>query len=406
MPVDDLQPASLPALQPLAYHQEVVRYLREQEPEVWRWACSARAQDEHADAVRAELLKQTYRLDESAHPQLHEAARTAAARLGVVVPLTLYQATDGPMNASLYFLPGEAHVVFSGPVLDRLQGGELEAVLGHELSHYLLWAGEDGIYHAADRILSATVEDPRANAAHLQTARLFRLFTEAYADRGAVVACGALDPAVTALVKTQTGLANVSAASYLQQADEIVSRAGWTAEGASHPEVFVRARALRLWSQGDAEADAWLATTLRGPLKVDAADLVAQQELVELTRRVLRQVLRPAWMRTEATLAHARHFFPAFEAAQQADETLAARIAEVSGCHDYVVALLLDLATADRDMEEVPLAAALLLARDWTVADNLEARVLSDLKMSKRQWNRLKQDAAVIVERAAAKHHG
>lgn len=404
MPVADVQAASLPALQPLPYHQQVVRYLREQEPEVWRWACSAKAQDEHADAVRAELLKQTYRLDEAAHPQLHQAARTAAARLGVTAPVTLYQATDGPMNATLFFLPGEAHVVFSGPVLERLQGGELEAVLGHELSHYLLWAGEDGVYHAADRILSATAEDPRAHAAHVQTARLFRLFTEAYADRGAVVACGALDPAVTALVKTQTGLGNVSAASYLQQADEIVSREGWTAEGTSHPEVFVRARALRLWSQGDAEADPWLAASLRGPLKLEAADLVAQQELVELTRGVLQQMLRPAWMRTETTLAHARHFFPAFATTDHADEALAARVAAAAGCHDYVAALLLDLATTDRAMEEVPLAAALLLAKDWGLAEKLEARVQGDLKMPKRQWNRLKQDAATLVERAAAKH--
>src|SRR5512145_1179199 len=99
-------PQALPPLHPLPYHQDVVRYLRDQEPDVWRWACSAQAQDEHADTVRAELLKQTYRLDEDTFPDLHRAARTAADRLGVQVPLTLYQSTDGPMNASLFFVPG------------------------------------------------------------------------------------------------------------------------------------------------------------------------------------------------------------------------------------------------------------------------------------------------------------
>ncbi|HSV83711.1 MAG TPA: M48 family metalloprotease [Ramlibacter sp.] len=398
------EPAPLPPLQPLAYHQDVVCYLREHEPEVWRWAQSAQAQREHADAVRGELLKHTYRLDAAAHPELHHAARTAAGRLHLDVPLTLYQATDGPMNAALFFVPGEAHVVFSGPLLERLQGAELEAVLGHELSHYLLWTEEDGAYHAADRVLVATAEDPRANAAHLQTARLYRLFTEAYADRGSVVACAALEPAVTALVKTQTGLPKVSAASYLQQADEIVSRPGWSTEASSHPEVFVRARALRLWSQEDAQAEEWLASALRGALTLDAADLLGQQELVRLTRRVLQQVLRPAWMRTEATLAHARRFFPDFAASEAPDDTLGAQIAAADGCHEYVAALLLDLATADLDMDEVPLAAALELAKAWGVAATLAARVQRDLKMPKRQFNKLKQEAAALVQRTAAKH--
>jgi hypothetical protein len=398
------QQTSLPALQPLPYHQEVVRFLREHEPEVWHWALSAQAQHEHADAVRAQLLKQTYRLDEAAHPELHRAGRTAAARLGLQVPLTFYQAAEGPLNAMLFFMPAEAHIVFSGPLLERLQGAELEALLGHELSHHLLWTRDAGIYHAADRILSSTADDPRASASHLQTARLYRLFTEVYADRGSVLACGALDPAVIALVKMQTGLGQVSASSYLQQAEEIATRADWTAEGSSHPEVFIRARALRLWVRGDAQADAWLATVLRGPLRLDTADLTAQQALVQLTRRVLQQMLRPAWMRSEALLAHARRFFPTIEPTDAHDDTLAAQIAEVPACHEYVAALLLDLATADPGMEEIPLAAALELGGSWGVDAVLEARVQRDLKMAKRQFNKLRHEAAALLARTAAKH--
>ena len=317
------------------------------------------------------------------------------------MPVFLYQATDGPMNASLYYLPGQAHVVFSGPMLERLQGAELEAVLGHELSHYLLWSSQGGRYHAADRILDATAADPRADAAHLQTARLYRLFTEAYADRGAVVASGALEPAVTALVKTQTGLQAVSAASYLKQADEIASRAAMNA-GSSHPEVFVRARALRLWSEGDAQADAWLCATLRGPLRLDGADLTGRQALSRLTRRVLQQILRPAWMQGEATLAHARRFFPDFKIDAGPDDALAADVAAATGCHDYVAALLLDMAVADRALEDVPLAAALELGRTWGLAPVLERRVSQDLGMSKRQLNKLNQEAAGMLQKAQA----
>lgn len=390
----------LPALSPLPYHLDVISYLRDHEPDIWQWARSATAQEEHAEAVRADLLRQTYRLDETAHPELHGAARTAAGHLGLEVPIVLYQAADGPMNASLFFLPGEAHVVFSGPILERLQGAELQAILGHELSHYLLWSSEGGYYHAADRILSATADDPRASAAHLQTARLYRLFTEAYADRGAVVASGALEPAVTALVKTQTGLQTVSAASYLKQADEIAGRGALSA-GSSHPEVFVRARALRLWSEGDPQADAWLSDALRGPLRLEEVDLVGQQMLSRLTRRVLQQALRPTWMRSEATFAHARRFFPDFEIEVTPDDTLPTEVAAATACHDYIAALLLDLAVVDRVLEDVPLAAALELGRAWGLSAALEARIPRDLKMTRRQFNKLNQDAALIVQKAA-----
>lgn len=398
-------PNDLPRLTPLPYHDAIVAYLRNQEPEVWQWACSAQAKREHADAVRAELLKHTYRLDADAYPELHQACAGAAMRLGLRVPATLYQAGDGAMNASLYFLPGEAHIVFTGPVLERMKGPELEAVLGHELAHHLLWEQHGGIYHAADRILGATSEDARANASHLQTARLYRLYTEAFADRGGAVACASLAPAVSALVKTQTGLTEVNAASYLKQAEEIWASGGMSGSSeTSHPEVFLRARALRLWSEGDAQAEEWLAAALQGPLSPDTADLVGQQRLVDLTRRVLAQLLRHRCLHSEAMLAHARRFFPDFRPDDAIDAGFAAEIAGAPGTHPYVVALMLDVAAADRDLDDVPLAAALALAPHWGLADVFEKRALRDLRLPKRQFNRLKQEAFTLLENSERQH--
>jgi hypothetical protein len=399
----DHAPTDLPPLTPLPYHDAVVRFLREEEPEVWRWASSAQAREEHADAVRQELLKQTYRLDASAYPDLHRCLEVAVARLGLTVPVTLYQAGDGTMNASLYFVPGEAHIVFAGPVLERMKGPELEAVLGHELSHHLLWERDGGIYHAADRILSAASDDNRCSASHAQTARLYRLYTECFADRGGAVACGSLEPAVTALVKSQTGLAEVSAASYLKQADEICGRGVLTQEH-SHPEVFVRARALRLWSERDAQADSWLAAALEGPLAIDMLDLTGQQRLEALTRRVLSQLLRPAFLRSEAMLAHARRFFPDFEPASAEDAELAAEIAAATGTHDYLAALMMDIAAADRDLEGVPLAAALDLAGRWGVTEPFEKMAQRELKLPKRKFDKIKQEAASLLEHASGQH--
>jgi len=400
---DDI-PNSLPRLSPLPYHDDIVRCLRSEEPEVWQWASSAQAREEHASTVRKELLKETYRLDADAHPELHRHCSAAAQRLGLRVPVTLYQAGDGAMNASLYYLPGEAHVVFTGPVLERLQGAELEAVLGHELAHHLLWELEDGAYHAADRVLTLALNDSRASTSHAQTARLFRLYTEAFADRGGAVACGGLGPAVTALVKIQTGLADVSAANYLKQADEICMPGKSSTEARTHPEVFIRARALRLWCEADPTADPWLTDTLEGPLSLDTLDLLGQLRLTELTQRVLAQLLQPGFMHSEGLLAHARRFFPDFKPDATRDASVPISISAATGTHDYMAALLMDFAVADRELDDVPLAAALETAHWLGVADAFERLALKDLRLPKRQFNKIKAEADNLLERAGKQH--
>lgn len=402
----DDTPPGLPRLSPLPYLQAVVQWLRTAEPEVWHWASSAQARDEHAEAIRSDLLKGSYRLDADAHPALHAHCAAAAQRLGLAVPVTLYQGPDagGTMNAGLYFLPAEAHIVFTGPLLERLKGPELEAVLGHELSHHLLWSRDGGDFHTADRILSGTAADPRAAASHLQTARLYRLYTEVFADRGGAVASGTLDAAVVALVKTQTGLAEVSATSYLRQADEICAADAAPSRSHSHPEVFVRARALRLWCEGDAQADAWLAAALEGGLSIDTLDLPGQQRLSTLTRRLIGEFLRPAWLRSDGLLAHARRFFPDFQPANAADASLAEEIQALPGIHAYVAALLLDFSVCDRELDDVPMAAALALSTRLGAEAAFEKLALKSLRLTKRQFNKQRQEAAALLQRTGERH--
>lgn len=181
----------LGALRAMPYHEEIVALLRAGEPEAWAWAGSAAARSDRADEVRAFLLQHTYRLDADAHPKLHACCEAAAGRLGVTAPVTLYQGSDPHANASLLYLPGEAHIVFNGSLLERLAGAELEAVCGHELSHYLLYERDGGAWFTASRLLAMAQDDSRSDASLLETARLFSLYTEAFADRGGAVACGA-----------------------------------------------------------------------------------------------------------------------------------------------------------------------------------------------------------------------
>lgn len=392
-----------PPLAPLPYHRQVVEYLRTEEPDVWRWACSAQTREEHAAAVRSDLLRHTYRLDSEAHPELHACCESAAKRLGLTVPVTLYQAGEGAMNAGLYYMPGEAHVVFFGAILERIKGPQLEALLGHELAHHVFWTLEGGIFHAADRILVACANDPRAASAQTRTARLYGLFTEVLADRGSAIACGSLEPAIATLVKVQTGLTEVSATSYLKQAREVLD-AGTRGDGQSHPEVFQRARALELWCGADPGTEQWIVDALRGAVSAESLDLMGQQALTTLTRAVLAQILRHRCLQSDLMLAHARRFFGDFAPAAAPDETLASRIAELRGAQDYIAALLMDFATVDRELEDVPLAAAFENARLLGVEQAFETLSARHLEQPKRRITKIRREAAAILEQAESRH--
>ena len=205
-------------------------------------------------------------------------------------------------------------------------------------------------------------------------------------------------------MKTETGLPEVSAASYLRQADEIFSREDATTKGFDHPETFIRARALRLWAEGDAGLDAWLAATIEGPLALDELDLAGQRRAAELTQRLLSQLLRPRWFQSAPALAHARAFFADFAPATAPDATLDAELrSSAAATREYLCYLLLDFAVVDRDLEDVPLAAALDWSERLEIAEPFEKLALKELGLGKRPFNKLKKEAAALLARAEAK---
>jgi hypothetical protein len=115
-------------IEPLPYHVEFRDYLKSFEPDLCKWFASARAQADYTENLSMQLLKSTYRLNADGHPELYEIANEAKAKLDLDIPVTLYQAQNSAqLNASLYFVPGEGHVVFSGPVLTLLNTDELKA---------------------------------------------------------------------------------------------------------------------------------------------------------------------------------------------------------------------------------------------------------------------------------------
>lgn len=373
----------------LPYHHAVATYLREREPEIWDWSRSTEVREGHAAEMREAMLRQTYRMEPDSHPDVHAACRTAMARLGVEAPATLYQASDGAMNASLCFIPGEVHMVFFGPILERLNAEELLALLGHELAHYRLWTADDGAHYAASRIMDHCLSYPGAAPSHRETARLLSLHTELYADRGAAIVSDAAGPAVSVLVKTMTGMANVDPAAYLRQAEELqgsVTRS----EGTSHPEIYLRATALEKWWSEAADTDVWVDDKLRGTLSLQGLDLIGQRELTTLTRGFLADFLRRLPMQSEAAAAQARRFFPDFGEAEDALGAGALASERIDdSTRDYLIALMFDIALADPDARDEILRVAASRARDLGAGEQFAAALKRDLKWTKAAADRL-----------------
>jgi Peptidase family M48 len=389
-------------LEPLPYHVEVRDFLKSREQELWHWFASAQAKADYTENLRLELLKSTYRLDAEGHPTLCEAVNEAKARLQLDIPVTLYQAPgNAELNASLFFIPEEGHIVFSGPVLTLLCADELKSVIGHELAHYHLWRKEGGDFHIADRLLQAVASDPRASSSHEQTARRYQLYTEIFADRGSLCVAGDVNPVIAGLVKIQTGLSQVSAPSYLKQAEEIFAKGNVATEGLSHPEAFIRARALALWQEQRKDAAGPISEMIEGATALDALDLIGQTRLTSATRRLLEHLLRPKWFQTPAVLGHAKLFFQDFQPAPPnspvAPDGLKFADAKL---REYVCYVLLDFAKADPDLDEMPLAAALELSRRLELDSQFEKLASKELKMKVRDVRRIREQAAELLAKA------
>jgi Peptidase family M48 len=382
------------SLEPLAYHQDVVAHLQREERHAWEWS-SSEVLTQEVGEIRESMLRGTYRLEQQGHPQVFEACTTAMARLGIDAPFTLYQANDGTMNASLVYVPGEIHLVFFGPILEKLGQDELLALMGHELSHYLLWSMGERDHYRASRVFDHALCYPDAKPSHRETARLLSLHTELFADRGAAIAAGAAEPAVAVLVKVMTGLTNVDPEAYLRQAQEVEATGG-KSRGMSHPEAYLRARALQLWWVNDPELPQWLKKHLQGPLSIEALDLLGQSRLTAMTRGFLARFMVIAGESSDEISTQLRAVFPDFNRQEESPLDLA----EITGeqiddaTRDFFIALMFDLAMADADATEQVMLAAAKVSATIGATERLTSALRRDLKWTKARADKLVAQAA------------
>jgi hypothetical protein len=208
---------------------------------------------------------------------------------------------------------------------------------------------------------------------------------------------------IAKLVKLETGLTEVSAQSYLRQADEILSKGPVKASQQTHPETFIRARAIKLFADQGASANEEIQKLIEGSRALNELDLLGQQEVAGITRKLVNHFLAPPWFQTEPVLAHARTFFPDFtpEASAALDSTVVQAIQKSDpSLQEYYSYILLDFVAVDRQLEEAPLAAALLLSGQLGMDKDFGPMALRELALTKKRFTTIERDAAKILERA------
>lgn len=384
------------SLTPLPYHLKVRDHFRQQQ-KTWDFFAAAKTKEEQLQQFKTELLKNTYKFDPDSERKIYDKVDLAKEKLDLKeLPVTVYQAEySDELNASIVFLEKEAHIVFSGRIIQLLDEDELLAVIAHELTHVKLYTMLENDLEVAVRIITAIANNYNSEAAYYETARLFRLYTEIFCDRGACLVLDNANPVITSLVKIATGLETINAANYLKQADEIFTADDKTkAETVSHPENFIRARAAKLWQEKHETVEEEISRMIEGNVSLDQLDIFRQRDLTALTRQFLQLYLKPKWFQSTMVLSQAKQYFADFSIGENAvlDEKLIDRIEQSHGSiKEYLSYILMDFALLDSTLEEIPSGWAFQFSEDVQLKDAFERIVKKEMKLSDKKLSQYRQ---------------
>ena len=176
-------------------------------------------------------------------------------------------------------------------------------------------------------------------------------------------------------------------------------------ERQAQPETYAAAEdvARKLWADREPQSDRKIQEMLEGRPALNHLDLLAQRKVAGLTRRLLDALLWRRWMQTEPVLAHACLFFEDYVPPEDLleDPALAEELrTDDQPMQDYYGYVLLDFVTADRDLEELPLAAALVLAEKLGLKDRFTEIAKRELRLRKKQLETIDQDKEKLLAKA------
>jgi hypothetical protein len=140
---------------------------------------------------------------------------------------------------------------------------------------------------------------------------------------------------------------------------------------------------------------------IEGASALDELDLIGQTRLTRATRRVLEYFLQPKWIQTPAVLGHAKLFFQNFQPAVKREvSSLDGFKFSEAKLQEYFCYLLLDFVTADPDLNDMPLAAALEFSRQLDLDGQFEKFAAKELKLKLRDVRKLKEQASELLAKA------
>jgi len=175
--------------------------------------------------------------------------------------------------------------------------------------------------------------------------------------------------------------------------------------------------------QDKQQVEGTIAQMIEGIMELDRLDVLAQAALSGMTRELLTGYLRPEWFRTPVVLALAYQYFADLEVGKETGQREGKDTRQLSGqagegevgqsrengatfserlktflagagahhsIREYFAYVLLDLALADPELEDVPLGHALSLAETLGLTAVLEPIVKKEMTYSDKQWERVK----------------
>jgi hypothetical protein len=372
----------------LKYHIQLRDHLKAQ-GKTWEWFESAKVREEQLKEFKSNLLKNTYRLDKDENPALYDKVNFAKEKLGLQTEVTLYQAQNSAdLNAGISCLPGEAHIVLSGQIVKLMNDDELLSILAHELSHARLFTIDKGEFEVSDRIITSIANDSRSNDVYVETARLFRLYMELYCDRGSLLVVGNIETVLSSLIKVNTGLDKVSVQSYMKQAEEIFAAEKVQSEYDTHPENYIRVKALKAWEENKEGAEREITRMIEGETRMNSLDIFGQYNLRDLSFQLIKLLVKPKWMQSTAVMSLCRQYKSDFTPDPKIviTDAMAATFSELSvTVKEYLSFILIDFSLVDPTLEEVPMGFAFQLAEDLGLKEAFNKSIKSELKLGDRK---------------------
>ena len=388
-------------LAPFTY-QKMLRDHFKKRDKTWQWFGDKKIKEQQVAEFKEMLLKNTYRLDKETHKNLYDMCSKICEVLAIDADVTLYQEHNSTqLNAGISIFEKEAHIVFSGSLINLLSEDEMLSLLAHELSHYLFYKMDNEEFEVTQRIVLALANDERSEDAIIETARIFQLYMELFCDAGSLLVCKDYKTVIQTLVKLNTGLTEVNAESYLSQAKEILERDSKATSNDSHPESYIRSLALSLRAEGSEEYISKVKQMIEGELNMSTLDIFKQVEMQELTYDVLQLIVKPDWMNTSAVQNLCGQYFNDFYRKTESKdlEELGAKIEKTDvSVQNYLSYVLLDFTKVDAELELVPMGHTFEIAEMLHINDDYEKTVRKELKLTVRDLKLLQEKAMAELQ--------